>query len=298
MAIARLAGRQHGVVTRAQLAALGVGRGAVERRVAAGRLHRLHRGVYAVGHTVLTRHGTLIAAVLACGEGAVLSHRSAAELWRIGPWSALLDVTAPGDRAVPGVVCHRAPVSRLIRHAIPVTTPARTLVDLADLLPRRALERALGEAEYLRLDLGGLRPVAGRRGAGAVAALLAERRPESRTRSELEEMFLALCSLHQLTPPRTNDHVEGYEVDALWHDERLIVELDGAQAHLTRAAFEGDRRRDAALTAAGYRVMRLTHRRLDTDAAEVARELRRAGAPAALGRRSRSRAGRRRRPRP
>jgi very-short-patch-repair endonuclease len=296
--ISELAGRQHGVVTRAQLAALGARTAAIGRWARRGRLHRIHRGVYSVGHTVLTRSGTLIAAVLACGEDAVLSHRSAAELWRIGPRSAHLEVTAPGRRERPGIVVHAGRVIPAVLEDIPVTTPARTLIDLADVLTRRGLERAIDEAEYLRLDLKGLRPIPGRRGAGALAALLEERRTESRTRSELEEMFLALCERHHLTRPRTNEHVEGYEVDFHWPEERLVVEVDGAQAHRTRKAFERDRLRDAELTAAGYRVMRFTQRRLEREPVAVADLLRRAGAPVAPGPRSRSRAARPRRPRP
>ena len=120
----------------------------------------------------------------------------------------------------------------------------------------------------------------------------------TRTRSELEEIFLALCGTHSLTRPETNVHVDGHEVDFLWRGQRLIVEVDGRAAHHTRRAFEADRARDAELTASGYRVMRFTQRRLEREPAVVADELRRAGAPAGPGRRSRSRAGRRRRPRP
>jgi very-short-patch-repair endonuclease len=255
--------------------------------------------VYAVGHTVLTRNGVLTAAVLACGEGAVLSHRSAAELWRIGPRSALIDVTAAVDRRVQGVICHRAALEeRSTLEGIPVTTPARTIIDLADVLTARGLERAVDEAEYLRLDLSGLEPILGRRGAGALARLLTEWRTESRTRSELEEVFIALCAEHGLERPEVNVHVEGSERDFLWRGARLVVEVDGAQAHRTRRAFERDRLRDAELTAAGYRVMRFTQRRLEREPGAVAGLLRRAGAPGVRGPRSRSRAARPRRPRP
>jgi very-short-patch-repair endonuclease len=300
--IADLAKRQHGVVTRRQLRALGAGRGGIDTRVRAGRLHRIHRGVYAVGHDVLTRSGMLIAAVYACGEGAVQSHRGAAELWRIGPRAAFFEVTAHRDVSVPRIRVHRAPVPDTHRtevHGIPVTTPARTIIDLADVLNRRGLERAIDEAEYLQLDMTGLVPIAGRRGSGRLAAVLAEHNAGStRTRSELEEIGLALCREHHLTQPVTNVYVEGYEIDFYWPEQRLVVEVDGRAAHQTRTAFERDRARDAELTAAGYRVMRFTERRAVTDAAGVADQLRRAGAPAAPGRRSRSRAARRRRPRP
>jgi very-short-patch-repair endonuclease len=296
--VSRLAGGQHGVVTHAQLLALGVGKRAIGRWLECGRLHAVHRGVYAVGHTVLTRNGVLIAAVRACGEGAVLSHRSAAELWRIGPPSAYLEVTAPGRIRRPGLIVHRGHAERVLRDAIPVTTPARTLIDLADVLNRRGLERALDEAEFHRLDFTGLAPLPGRRGAGVLAAVLAEHRPGStRTRSGLEELFLSHCSNHDFARPEVNVHVEGRERDFVWSAARLVVEVDGS-SHRTRRGFEEDRVRDAELVAAGYRVLRFTQRRLETAAGEVAGQLRRAGAPGGPGPRSRSRAARPRRPRP
>jgi very-short-patch-repair endonuclease len=255
--------------------------------------------VYAVGHTVLTRNGAFTAAVLACGEGALLSHRAAAELWRIGPRSAFLDVTAPAARKRPGIVVHRGSLERMRHQGIPVTTPARTLIDLADVLNRRGLERALDEAEYHRLDLTGLAPLPGRRGAGALAAVLREHRAgSSRTRSELEELFLSHCSKHGLARPEVNVHVEGRERDFVWRAARLVVEVDGGRSHRTRKGFEQDRVRDAELVAAGYRVMRLTERRLERAAEEVVDQLRRAGAPGGPGPRSRSRAARPRRRRP
>jgi very-short-patch-repair endonuclease len=282
--------------------ALGLGEGAIAWRIQAGRLHRIHRGVYAVGHAVLPRYGQLMAAVLACGEGAVLSHRSAAELLRLGPKTAFFEVTAPGDRRPRDILVHRAevpPEHRGIVEGIPVTSPARTLIDLADVLTRRGLQRAMDEAEFLRLDHTGLHPIPGRRGAGVLAEVLSSHVPGStRTRNDLEEMFLAICTRHLLTQPETNAQVDGLEVDFFWRAQRLIVEVDGGAAHHTRRAFENDRSRDAGLTASGYRVMRFTQLRLERDPAAVADELRRAGAPGEPGRRSRSRAERRRRPRP
>ncbi len=243
-----------------------------------------------------------MAAVLACGDGAVLSHRSAAELLRLGPSTAFFEVTAPGDRRPQDILVHRAEIPtrhRGVIEGIPVTSPARTLIDLADVLTRRGLERAMDEAEFLRLDHTGLRPIPGRRGAGVLAEVLASHVPGStRTRSELEEMFLAICGSHLLTQPETNAQVDGHEVDFVWRESRLVVELDGHAAHGTRVAFERDRSRDTALTAAGYRVMRFTQLRLERDPAAVADEVRRAGAPVEPGRRSRSRAERRRHPRP
>jgi len=245
-----------------------------------------------------------MAAVLACGQGAVLSHRSAAELLGIGPRAAFVELTTAGGRGWrPGeILVHRANVPaehRGVIEGIPVTSPARTLVDLADVLTRRGLQRALDEAEFLRLDHQGLRPIPGRRGAGVLADLLSSHVPGStRTRSELEEMFLALCRSHLLTQPETNAHVDVHEVDFIWRGPRLVVEVDGGAAHHTRRAFENDRARDAGLTASGYRVMRFTQLRLERDPAAVADELRRAGAPVEPGRWSLSRAERRPRPRP
>jgi very-short-patch-repair endonuclease len=244
-----------------------------------------------------------MAAVLACGEGAVLSHRSAAELWALRPRARFVEVTAPANRGRKrAILVHRGvlpPDHRTQRDGVPVTTPARTLIDLADVLTRRGLERAIDEAEYLRLDCTGLRPIPGRRGAGALARVLDEHRPGStRTRSELEELFLLTCKKEGLRRPEVNVCVEAFEVDFFWREERLIVEADGGAAHHTRRAFEADRYRDVELMAAGYRVMRITHARLTREPGTVADQLRRAGVPGARGRRSRSRTARRRRPRP
>jgi predicted transcriptional regulator of viral defense system len=281
--IAELARRQYGVVTRAQLHDVGLSRQAVDKRVRAGRLHRVHRGVYAVGHARLTKHARYLAAVLACGEGAVLSHASAAELWRLPcPPERSVHVTVPGRggrAARNGIVVHRAalPEDEMTKvDGIPVTTPVRTVIDLADTSPRRTLERALDEAAYLRLDLSGLKPRPGRRGAGLLATVLAEHTAgTTRTRSELEELLLDLCHTHRLPRPEVNGHVLGYEIDFLWRPQRLVVETDSVAAHGTRAAFERDRVRDADLTAAGWRVVRITYRRLATSPDAVARLLRR-----------------------
>src|SRR4051812_25632030 len=152
-AVAALAGRQHGVVARRQLAALGLRSAAIDRRVAAGRLHPIHRGVYAVGHTVLALRGRWMAAVLAAGPEAVLSHRAAAALWAIRP-GTWIEVTAPHAPRRRGIVGHRgtvAPDERTVRDGIPVTTVARTLLDLAAILEPRLLERAMDEAEHAGL---------------------------------------------------------------------------------------------------------------------------------------------------
>jgi very-short-patch-repair endonuclease len=174
------------------------------------------------------------------------------------------------------VIVHRGALATselATKQGIPLTQPSRTLIDLADVLTHRKLERALDEAAYLRLDLSALRPRPGRRGAGRLARLLAEHDPgTTRTRLELEERMLALCRRAGLPAPEVNAEIMGYEVDFVWRDARLIVETDGWEAHGTRAAFERDRLRDAALVAAGWRVVRITWRPLEREPERVARE--------------------------
>ena len=273
-ALADLARRQHGVVSRAQLAAIGFGDNAIARRVQSGRLHRLYRGVYAVGHTVLTREARLLAAVLACGDGAVLSHRSAAALWSLYPTAAArIDVTVSrtcGVRSTARIVVHRPvrPADTTRREGIPVTTPMQTLADLAVGAPRRMVEKACENAEAARLlDLNRLD--ATHPGAKRLLATVEAHDLGSYTRSETEDAFLALCDEHSIPRPLVNTRVEGFEVDFCWPDERLIVETDGRH-HLTRARFESDRARDALLTSIGWRVMRFTRRQVRRASGEVA----------------------------
>jgi Protein of unknown function (DUF559) len=273
VAVAEVAGRQWGVVSVVQLLAVGLTWAGVVRRVRAGRLRRVHRGVYAVGHRVLRRGGCWMAAVLACGEGAVLSHRSAAAHWELlGSAAALIDVTAPATRhGLPGIRLHR---SRFLDardsttlHGIAITTVPRTLLDLAATVPPHRLERALAQAQRLRLydqraitDL--LARSNGHRGTAALATATCREDPKW-TRSELESWFLTLVRDAGLPEPLVNaslaapDHPP-LEVDFHWPTHRLVVELDGWETHRTRAAFEQDRTRDAALTAAGWRVVRFT----------------------------------------
>jgi very-short-patch-repair endonuclease len=271
--VTALGERQHGVITRRQLIEIGLTDPGIDRRVKDGRLWRVHRGVYAVGRPALTTKGRFIAAVLSCGANAVLSHLAAAILWGLlkerGP---RIDVTVPrgGQRRRRGaVIIHRAALPApdvTARHGIPVTTPARTLIDLADILPRRQLERALDEAAYLRLDVSDLQPRPGRRGSGMLAQVLARHVAGStRTRSTLEERMLSLCHRFRLPTPEVNSSIDGYEADFAWREPRLLVETDGWAAHGTRAAFERDRRRDADLLAAGWRVLRISHERLERE---------------------------------
>jgi very-short-patch-repair endonuclease len=285
--VAHLAERQHGVVASRQLAAIGISRNAISARAHAGRLHRVHRGVYAVGHPVLTVDGRRMAAVLAAGPGAVLSHASAAALWEIRPSAAAridVSVRTPGGRAKrPGLRVHRAPTLRddeITEHrGIRVTTPTRTLLDLAATLPRRALERALDEAEIRELyDLTSLdaiaRAHAGERGAAALQRALDLDGDPTLTDSELEELMLALCDDHAIERPKPRTWVAGLRVDFLFAAARLVVETDGYRYHRTRHAFERDRERDAILARAGYRTLRFTHRQLTRRPAEVAETIR------------------------
>lgn len=274
--IAALALAQHGVVTTGQLAALGLTRSAVAARAAAGRLHRVHRGVYAVGHARLPRYGHWMAAVLCAGPGAALSHASAAALWEIRPSAASrTDVTVRdhnGRAKRPRVRIHRAtelrPGEVTEHHGIPVTSPARTLLDLASSLPRRGLERALEQTDILELfDLRAVQRAIdahrGRRGARALMAALETHQPGTNvTRSVLEDHFLALCAAQGLERPQTNKRVCGLEVDFYFPTKRVVVEVDGYRYHHTRRAFERDRERDAILATAGLQTLRFSHRQV------------------------------------
>jgi Transcriptional regulator, AbiEi antitoxin/Protein of unknown function (DUF559) len=277
LAVAKLAAKQRGVVSREQLLALGFDRNAIRRRLERGRLHRLYRGVYAVGHTIVPRNGRYLAAVMACGQHAVLSHRSAAALWGIRPSEApRIDVTVPhtsGVWSAKAIVVHRSrrAIQATTHERIPVTTPGRTLADLATALTRRQLEKAVEMAEVLRLDIivDADHPGAKRLAAATAHALT------TTTRSPLEDAFLELCDRHGLPRPLVNTWIEGFEVDFAWPDARLIVETDGHGTHGTRAAFERDRARDAQLTALGWRVVRFTERLVRNEPGRVGDLLRR-----------------------
>jgi predicted transcriptional regulator of viral defense system len=288
--VARLAERQHGVVARRQLDALGMSSSAIGRWAKQGRLRRIHHGVYAVGHRVLTANGRRMAAVLAAGPGAVLSHASAAALWEIRRTSATrIDVTVrrtAGRAKRPGLRIHRTPTLRadeITEHeGIPVTTPSRTLLDLAATLPRRALERALDEAEVQELyDLSSLdamaRRHAGERGAARLQQALAGDGDLTLTDSELEELMLALCNEHGIEHPSPRTWVAGLRVDFVFKASRLVIETDSWAYHRTRRSFERDRERDAILARAGYRTLRFTHRQLTREPALVAATITKVG---------------------
>ncbi|WP_148261264.1 type IV toxin-antitoxin system AbiEi family antitoxin domain-containing protein [Conexibacter woesei] len=283
MRLQELAEAQFGVVGRRQLGALGLSPTMVRDRLDRGSLVRLHRGVYAVGHRRLRREGIRLAAVFAAGPGAVLSHRDAAGLHGIRPANHRnIDVTVDGKRArAPGIALHRAtltPDDVTQIDGIPVTTLARTLVDLASVVPRDHLTNALNAAERNhRVDVGAIELVLerarGRNGRGhrAMRAALAEVRangPEH-TRSELELLFLGLVERNGLPRPRTNVHVHGQEVDAWWPQARLAVEIDSWAWHRTRRSFQRDRAKTNLLVAHGIIVLRFT----DADVADRPREV-------------------------
>jgi hypothetical protein len=290
MAIAQLAGAQHGVLTLAQLGELGLQPRTVQVRAASGRLHRIHRGVYAlVPRELLSRSGSFMAAVLACGPKAVLSHRSAAALHELRATErATIDVTVPGraSRKHSGIDLHRSktltPDDTTEVDRIPCTTVARTQLDLAESVNRRALERAYDQAEILELfDLRALHDQlarnSGRRALAVVRTILNEHYSGTTvTWSELEERLLALIRSAGLPEPEVNawivpdDGEPAIRVDFIWRTRGLIVETDGHRFHNTRRAFETDRRRDQRLTLAGWRVVRVTWAQLTREPARVA----------------------------
>lgn len=289
--ITTLASRQHGVVSRRQLLATGVGVGAVEYRVRQGRLRRLHQGVYQVG-PILQPLAHEMAAVLACGPHAVVGHRSAGILWKIlpavrarrkGPPTVDIIVTR-GARARPGIRTRRIrtirPSEVTRRKGLPVTTPSRTIYDLASTATPRRLEQVFAEALARKIATADeLRSLIQDhpRGPGTphLRALLDHGDP-TRTRSVAEDRFLALVRKAQIPMPAVNKVVSGYQVDFHWRKERLIVETDGYAYHSSREAFEVDRRRDAVLAAAGLRVVRVTWRQMEDEPEAVLARLVRA----------------------
>jgi predicted transcriptional regulator of viral defense system len=285
LAVSDLAGRQRGVVSVAQLRALGAGRSAITRRVQAGQLHRLFPGVYAVGHATLAREGRRLAAVLACGPGAVLSHRSAASQWGLlRTDQTRIDVTAlRGRHGAPGIRLHRSrslDAQDTTNHeGIPITSVSRTLLDLAATVRSTELERALAQAERLRVyDHRAITDVMARCNGHRGTAILARAttREAKWTRNEWEAAFLELIRKASLPEPQTNDAFDApdhghCEPDYHWPTHRVIVETDGWETHGTRAAFRADRAKDAALTASGYRVLRFTK---DVEPELVVRRLR------------------------
>ena len=279
--VAKIAARQHGVVSVAQLHALGMGKNGITRRVKRGHLHRIHRGVYAVGHRGLSWHGRWMAAALACGEGAVLSHGSAASLWGLlKPIDGPVHVSTPstsGRSKRPGIHLHRAPSlaepspspsypagrggrrGRLLttyRHNIHVTSVARTIEDLraSSLLPPRLVRRAIRQAELKGYRL--------------------EHIETDRTRSDLEAAFLALFARHGIPAPEVNIKLGRWEVDFLWREAKLVVEVDTWTYHRGSIAFEDDHQRDLDLRQQGYGVLRFTDRQLEAEPERIVADVR------------------------
>jgi very-short-patch-repair endonuclease len=230
--------------------------------------HVLHRGVYAVGHEALTWRSHLIAAVYACGPQALASHRAAGAIHGLIS-SQRIEVTGPrGCKPKPGITVHRSrhipDEDRTLIGAIPVTSVARTLVDLADVLTDERLAKAVHQAEILRIfDLTALRRAqeraGGRKGRHRLSRVLATYQPEPHLlRSEAEKKLKQLCKDHALPQPQFNVNLHGFEVDVYWPEANLVLEVDGAATHHTTSAFHADRRRDRALVAHGIQPIRVT----------------------------------------
>jgi len=274
---------QHGVVTREQLMRFGLDRGAVAHRLRSGRLHPVHRGVYAVGRPDLSRHGQWMAAVRSCGPAAVLSHGCAAALHGIAdPPRGPVHVTVPPHvaRVRPGLVVHRRPLTPddvTVVERVPATTVERTLLDVAQTADRRRLEAAVNAADKHDLvDPDTLRSAleryAGRPGVRALRWLL-DRQTFTLTDSELERAFLPIARRAGLSEPQTGRRLNGFKVDFFWPELGLVVETDGLRYHRTPATQARDRLRDQAHTAAGLTPLRFTHAQVRYEPAHVRRTL-------------------------
>ena len=269
--VLKLAQRQHGVVSRRQLMAFGMTPHAIAHRLRRGRLHRIHAGVYAVGAPRLARKGEWMAAVLACGPGALLSHRSAGRLWRICSeiHPSLVEVSVPSTRNPrrPGIHIHRRAATTgadaQVLAGIPVTSLGATMIDLAAGLDQDELaavvadadRRSLANPEQVRSELERFRA---QPGAGRLRALL-DRQTFALTESQLERRFLPIARRAGLAKPLTQARVCGFRVDFFWPGLGLVVETDGLRYHRTAERQAGDRRRDQAHTAAGLTALRFTH---------------------------------------
>lgn len=294
-AIARLAERQHGVVARRQLSALGLSEREIDLRIASGDLHPVFRGAFAVGHLAIDRPGRMLAAVLACGDGTVLSHGSAAELQ--GLWTGSRSRSTSSRRAEPvarsptsaGTTCFAPRLQKIeIREGIPCTTVSRTVVDMAGRMGSTALRRLVERAAIQRRlevrEVDRILALGRRRGAPQLRAILdpwrtdTERRP--RLRSPLEAHLLPALVAAGVPRPECNvklqvDGGRPLEVDMLWRAEKLAIEADGEETHGTRRAFQEDRKRDQRLLAAGFRVARVTWRQAEDEPTGVAARIKR-----------------------
>ncbi len=276
--------RQHGAIAHRQLLELGIGPDAIKHRLAAGRLFPVHRGVYAVGRPQLDARGVWMAAVLACGSGAVLSHFSAACLW--GLWSgpaAAIELSVPVARRGrrPGLLVHRRRAVALedatTRDGVPLTAITRTIIDVAPRVSGARLERLIGEADKLGLsDPEQIRTAAAlapRLPGSAIVRARLDRTTFRLTDSELERRFLALVDRAGIGRPETGVRIGGLKVDFLWRRIGLVVETDGLRYHRTAAQQAVDRRRDQRLTEAGLTLLRFTHAQVRYDPDEVERTL-------------------------
>jgi hypothetical protein len=287
-AAAALAGRQHGMVARRQLLELGMTEAMIKTRLRHGGLHRLHRGIFAYGHRSITIESRWMAAVLAFGPYAVLSHRSAGQLWGLVPRSAIApEVTRPGRAGGrPRLVAHKGTLTadEVVRvRGIPVTSVPRTIFDLAGMgsVKEREVERAWNEMEVReyrsRLSVPDLIARYPGRPGTVLLARLAGSEPVGITRNELEEAFLALIDRFGLPRPRMNAHLavrdRFYEVDCLWEERKVAIELDGGGAHGTKKAFHEDRERDRILTAERWTTARITWHQIKETPDEVASDL-------------------------
>lgn len=283
--LAALAKKQHGVVSAWQLSTLGYSKDEIRNSAACRRLHPIHHAAYAVGHDGISRHGQCLGAVLSCGEGALLSHRSAAWLWGLTKrFFVPVEVTAASPRRTrEAIQIHSAAaltrLDRASHEGIPVTAVPRTLLDFAAFDPGylgQALDNArqLGLLDLIAIDEM-IRRSKGFRGVSRLRTALEIHRPTSFTRSGLERRFLALVRRAHLPQPSTNLHIEGYELDAYWPDERFAVELDTYDYHGSPQAFEADRIRQENLKLAGIEMVRITGTRMHREPTAVAARLHR-----------------------
>jgi very-short-patch-repair endonuclease len=286
--VAWIAARQLGLITAEQLIAAGVGRGSIRWRLANGSLHRVFRGVFLVGHSIPVPGAFEFAAVLACGDGTVVSHHSAAGLWRVrAPLGDEVEVTVPRRdcRSRAGLRVYQvqelSPVDQTTKGGIPVTAPARTLIDYASTTGPNEAERAIAEAFALRLVtepqlLAAIERAPHRAGVACVKAILGQPGGAKRTRSGGERAMLRLIRAAGLPEPKTNHPVAGFDADFFWPEVGLIVEVDGGDFHRPRRAFERDHRRDIVHTAAGHEVLRVSGQHLDQQPVYIATVIARA----------------------
>jgi very-short-patch-repair endonuclease len=287
-AVEWVASRQLALITVPQLHVAGVGRGGVRRRRENRSLHLMYRGVYLVGHSIPPPGALELAAVLACGERTLASHRSAAALWQLAKSvtdEADVTVIARGCRSRPRLRVHQVetldPRDHGKRRGIPVTAPARTLIDYASTTGREEAERAIAEAFALKLVtepqlLAAIDRAPHRAGVASVRAILGQPGGAKRTRSGGERAMLRLIRAAGLPEPRTNHPVAGFDADFCWPEQRLIVEVDGHNFHSDRRTIERDHRRDVVHKDAGYEVLRFTGRQRDDEPLYVAAVIARA----------------------